>query len=59
MLPCNESEENVDHIILHCVMTRLLWELLLSLFGDTWVNPELVWDTLASWEGSLVGKKCK
>ena len=30
---CHKSEETVDHLFLHCTMTRVLWDLLLSLFG--------------------------
>ena len=39
---CHEKEEMVDHLLLHCVKTRSLWELLFSLYGVTQVNPLLV-----------------
>ena len=36
---CLEQEETMDHLLIHCIKTRSLWELLFSLFGVTWVNP--------------------
>ena len=35
----------------------MLWELLFSLFGVTWVLPLLVGDTLSGWCGFNLGKK--
>ena len=40
---------------LHCARTRVLWELLFSLFRVSWVTP-LVWDTLLGWNESFVAK---
>ena len=28
-----KDEETVDHLLLHCSMARLLWDLLLAIFG--------------------------
>ena len=44
----------MEHILLHCVKTRVLWELLFSIFGVVWVNPKTVGDTLLSWGGCLL-----
>ena len=30
---CLSEVETVDHLLLHCVKTRVLWNLLFSLFG--------------------------
>ena len=36
----------MEHLLLHCVRTRVLWELLFSLFGIMWGSPNTVGDTL-------------
>ena len=53
---CQKSEETVDHLLIHCTMTRVLWDLLFSLFGVSWVLPASVRDSLLGWEGSLLAK---
>lgn len=54
-----EKEESADHIILHCVKTRLLWELLFSLLRVVRGNPKSVWDTMLSGMVMQLGKKRK
>ena len=56
---CGCEEETVNHILLHCTVVRVLWEIVLVLFGIQWVFPETVKDMLFSWRGSFVGKKRK
>ena len=56
---CLNEEESVDHILLHCDRTRLLWHLLFSLFGESWVLSSLVREALLGWHGVFVGKKRK
>ena len=34
---CGE-EETVDHLLIHCTKARLLWELLLAIFGVPFVS---------------------
>ena len=34
---CKDSEELVDHILIHCAKTRELWTFLLAFFGLVWV----------------------
>ena len=30
---CGYEEENVNHILLYCIVVRVLWEIVLALFG--------------------------
>ncbi|KAL6345797.1 hypothetical protein AAG906_017549 [Vitis piasezkii] len=53
---CLVEAETVDHLLLHCVMTRALWNLLFSLFGVEWVLSGTVKETLLGWHGAFVGK---
>ena len=45
---CLRQEDTVDHLLIHCIKTRSLWELLFSLCGVTWVNPLSLRDALLS-----------
>ena len=56
---CGCEEENVNHILLHCIVVRALWEIVFALVGVQWVFPESVKEALFSWRGSFVGKKRK
>ena len=56
---CGCEEENVNHILLHCIVVRVLWEIVLVLFGANWVFPETVKEMLLSWRGLLMGKNKK
>ena len=56
---CQEAEELVDHLLLHCSKTRVLWELLFSLFGVNWIISGSVRDMLLGWKGTFVGKRKK
>ena len=56
---CGCAEESVNHILIHCIVARALWELVLGLVGVKWVFPESVKEVLFSWTGHLVGKKRK
>ena len=40
-------------------MIRVLWEIVLALFGIQWVFPETVKEVLISWRGPFVEKKRK
>ena len=54
---CGSDEENVNHLLIHCTVARVLWRIVLSLFGAQWVFPESVKEVVLSWKGSFVGKK--
>ena len=56
---CLSEVETVDHLLLHCVKTRALWNLLFSLFGVAWVLSGSVKETLIGWHGTFVGKTRK
>ena len=51
------DEENVNHLLIHCTVARVLWGIVLGLVGAQWVFPETVKEVLFSWRGSFVGKK--
>ena len=50
---CEEMEEAIDHLLLHCSKARLLWDLLLAIVRVNWVFPLIVR------EGPLWGKNVK
>ena len=56
---CQAEEEFIDHLLLHCEKIRALWEMLLTLFGVSWVFLSSVRETLLGWIGFFVGKKHK
>ena len=56
---CHEKEEIIDHLLLHCTKTRVLWELFFTLIRVSWVLSSSIRETLLSWHGSFVGKKHK
>ena len=53
---CLSEVEMVDHLLLHCVKTRVLWSLIFSLFGMAWVLSCSVKETLLGWPGAFEGK---
>ena len=56
---CEEDEETIDHLLIHCKIARMLWDLFLTTVGTTWVFPHSVRHTLLAWQGEHVGKKRK
>ena len=56
---CEEDEETVDHLLIHCKSAKMLWDLFLSMVGISWVFPKSVLLTLLAWQGVAVGKKRK
>ena len=53
---CCVEEETINHILVHCSKTKILWDLMFSLFGVNWVLPFSVRDTLLSWYVSFKDK---
>ena len=56
---CLSEAKTVDHLLLHCVKTWVLWNLLFSLFGISWTLSCTVKTTLLGWNGGFVGKRRK
>ena len=56
---CEEDEETINHLLIHCRSAKMLWNLLLSIGGISWVFPRSVLHTLLAWQGVAVGKKRK
>ncbi|RVW31433.1 putative mitochondrial protein [Vitis vinifera] len=59
---CGSDEENVNHLLIHCTVARVLWRIVLSLFGAQWVFPEFVKEVVLSWKESYcdsVGLDCE
>ncbi|RVW16745.1 hypothetical protein CK203_076449 [Vitis vinifera] len=56
---CGREEETVNHILIHCIIVRVLWDIVIGLSGVQWVFPETVKEVLTSWRGPFVGKKRK
>ena len=45
--------------LLHCIVVKVLWEIVLALTGIQWVFPETIKKVLFSWRSPFVGKKRK
>ena len=56
---CEEEEETIDHLLIHCKIAKMLWDLFLLIVGISWVFPHSVLHTLLAWQGAAVGKKLK
>jgi hypothetical protein len=48
---CKSNGESVNHLLLHCPLAQELWNLVLSLFGISWVMPRGVEELFACWSG--------
>ena len=36
---CEENEETIDHLLIHCPRAKILWDILLAITGFNWVPP--------------------
>ena len=45
---CEENGEDIDHLLLHCKKAKMLWDLLLTIVGASWVFPKTVIQMLLS-----------
>ena len=56
---CEEYEETIDHLLIHCARAKMLWDLLLAITEANWVFPRTVRQLLLAWQSAGVGKKRK
>ena len=43
---CCAAKESINHLQIHCIKPKVLWELLFTLFGVLWALPLLVKEIL-------------
>ena len=46
---CVCEAESMDHLLIHCIVARVFWDLVLGLVGVKWVFPNTVKEVLYSW----------
>ena len=56
---CEEFEETIDHLLIHCARAKMLWDVLLAITEASWVFPRTVCQLLLAWQSASVGKKRK
>ena len=56
---CEENEETIDHLLIHCARAKMLWDLLLAITEANLVFPRTVRQLLLAWQSASVGKKRK
>ena len=56
---CGCEEESVNHILIHYIVAKVLWNMVFALFAVQWVFLKTVKEVLLSWRGPFVGKKRK
>ena len=54
---CEENEETIDHLLIHCSRAKILWDILLAITDFNWVFPRSVRQLLLAWQSVSVGKK--
>ena len=45
--------ETIKHLLLHCLIARVLGSMVFTLFGVSWVMPKDVFELTASWPGKF------
>jgi len=54
---CVRNVESMDHLFIHCEVTRELWSLIFQSLGVAWVITQRVRDLLVSWREQFVDKQ--
>lgn len=53
---CEEDQESVEHLFLHCRISRQCWDLFLSICGISWAIPNSIRGLLECWQGQRIQK---
>ena len=56
---CVKDEENIEHLLLHCLVVRGIWSFLLTSVGVAWVPSWLIKDRFFGWNNILIRKSEK
>ena len=56
---CGCEEETINHILIHCTVVKVLWDIILGLCGVQWAFPEFVRRFYVAGRALLWGKKGK
>ena len=56
---CEDDEETIDHLLIHCSRAKMLWNLFLAITDSNWVFPLTVRQLHLAWQSASVGKKRK
>lgn len=55
--PCQDNEESIDYILIHCEKTRVLWSFLFAVSGLSRVFPTSMRNLLFKWKFKGLDKK--
>ena len=56
---CEENEETIDCLLIHCSRAKMLWDLFLTITDSNWMFPLPVRQLLLAWQSASVDKKRK